>query len=113
MRSSVRVVSSAHRSSPLTVALRRAYGAALYLEERHPGVVDRVLAVADAVPIGRPWTGRQGMAFSIVVRRACQGLPFSDGDTHADHAIWTLRRQLARALIAAHAELNAAAERPD
>ena len=102
--------SSAHRSTPLTVALRRAYGAALYLEPRHPGLADRIGAVIDTVPADQVWTIREWMAFSIVVRRACRGLPFSDGDTHADRAIWTLRQQLARALVAAHVQLNAASE---
>jgi hypothetical protein len=106
----LRLVSSAHRSTSLTVALRRAYGAALYLEEQHPGLADRVGAVIDTVPADQQWTTREWMAFSIVVRRACRGLPFSDGDTHADHAIVTLRRQLARALVAAHMQLNASAE---
>ena len=107
------VVGSSHRSSPLTVALRRAYGAALYLEDAHPGLADRVGAVLAAVPADRVWTARGQIAFSILVRRACRGLPFGDGDTHAEHAIGTLRRQLARALVVAHAEMKAAAERPD
>jgi len=92
------------------VALRRAFGAALYLEAQHPGLSDRIGAVIDTVPHDQRWTPRDWMAFSIVVRRACRGLPFSDGDTHADKAIWTLRQQLARALVAAHVELNAAPE---
>jgi hypothetical protein len=94
----------------MMVALHRAYGAALYLEDRHPGLADRIDAVIATVPADQLWTPRDWMAFSIVVRRACRGLPFSDGDTHADHAIVTLRRQLARALVAAHAQLNPSAE---
>jgi hypothetical protein len=92
------------------VALRRAYGAALYLDQHHPGLPDRIGAVIDTVRHDQLWTPRDWMAFSIVVRRACRGLPFSDGDTHADQAIVTLRRQLARALVMAHAQLNASAE---
>jgi hypothetical protein len=105
----VRLVNSAHRSSPLVVALRRAHGAAVYLEQQYPGLADRVDAVIDVVPGERPWTVREWMAFSILVRRACRDLPFGASDGHADHAVWTLRRQLARALVAAHQELNASA----
>jgi hypothetical protein len=100
-------VSYQHRGLALGVALRRAYGAALYLESDYPGIADRVDAVIDAVPSDDVWTSRSWMAFSIVVRRSCLGLPFSEGDTYSDHAIWMLRRQLARVLLAAHAELLA------
>jgi hypothetical protein len=105
----VGLVSSSHRPTPLLVALRRAHGAALYLDQQYPGLADRVGAVIDVVPDDRPWTVREWMAFSILVRRACRDLPFGESDSHADHAIWTLRRQLARALVAAHHELNASA----
>ena len=96
-----------HRSLALGVALRRAYGAALYLESDYPGIGDRVDAVIDALPGDDVWTSRAWMTFSVVVRRACLGLPFSDGDTYRDHAIWMFRRQLARVLLAAHAEVLA------
>jgi hypothetical protein len=95
--------------SPLLRALRRAHGAALYLDGQYPGLPDRVGAIIDVVPTDRPWTVREWMAFSILVRRACRDLPFGQNETHADHAIWTLRRQLARALVAAHQELNPSA----
>jgi hypothetical protein len=105
----VRLVSSVQPPTPLLVALRRAQGAALYLENAYPGIAERVGAIIDVVPADRPWTVREWMAFSILVRRACRDLPFSESDNHADHAIWTLRRQLARALVAAHQELNPSA----
>ena len=100
-------MSSTHRRPPLAVALRRAYGAALYLESTYPGVSDRVEALSDAVPADAAWTTRRWMEFSIIVRRTCRGLPFSAADAHADHALWTLRRQLAHALLSAHAALVA------
>src|SRR4029079_11646213 len=86
----VRAVSYQHRGLALGVALRRAYGAALYLESDYPGIADRVDAVIDAVPSDDVSTSRSWMAFSIVVRRSCLGLPFSEGDTYTDHAIWML-----------------------
>ena len=106
---SVRLMSSVHRPSPLVVALRRAHGAALYLEQEYPGIADRTGAIVDVVPSDRPWTVREWMAFSILVRRACRDLPVGENETHAGHAIVTLRRQLARALVAAHQELTASA----
>jgi hypothetical protein len=101
-------VSELHRGQALGVALRRAYGAALYLDSSYPGTADRVDVVIDSVPSDDVWTSQHWMAFSIVVRRACLGLPSGeDGGASTAAALQMLRLQLDHALDAAHAALVA------
>ncbi len=62
----------------------------------------------DTVPSDDVWTAQHWMAFSVVVRRACLGLPSGDrGGAYAAAALQTLRLQLDHALDAAHAALVA------
>jgi hypothetical protein len=104
----VPAVSELHRGRALGVALRRAYGAALYLEPAYPGIAGRVDVVVGTLPADDVWTSRDWMAFSIVVRRVCLELPpVDDRRAHAAVARRALERQLGRALDEAHAALVA------
>jgi len=86
----------------MTAALRRAYGAALYLDPTHPGTADRVNEAIDAATCDEAWTAMRWMIFGALVRRACSDLPAGFGDTHADHALRTVRLQLAHAMREAY-----------
>jgi hypothetical protein len=98
-------------SAPLDSALRRAYGAALYVDRDHPGVADHVAEAIDAVGSDETWTAMRWMVFSALVRRACQGLPVGTGGSHADQALRMLRIQLAIALHEGYATIEAGAQR--
>jgi hypothetical protein len=101
-------VSELHRGQALGAALRRAFGAALYLDSTYPGIAGRVDAVIGTIPADDVWTPQHWMAFSTVVRRLCLGLPSGDDpDAYAETAVRMLRLQLGRALDAAHAALVA------
>ena len=62
-------MSELHRGQALGAALRRAYGAALYLDSAHDGIAARVDAVIALVPADDVWTSQHWIAFSTVVRR--------------------------------------------
>jgi hypothetical protein len=94
-----------HPSAPLAVALRRAYGAALYLDRTYDGVADRVGEAIDAATCDEPWTAMRWMILGALVRHACSGLPAGFGTSHSDHAVRTVRLQLALALREAYAEI--------
>lgn len=92
-------------SSLIPTALRRAYGAAVYLDRKHPGVADRVTEAAEAAVVDEEWTAMRWMVFGAYIRRACADLPAGLGDTYSDQALRTLRVQLALALREAHAAI--------
>jgi hypothetical protein len=98
-------------STPLGSALRRAYGAALYVDRDHPGVADDVAEAIDATGEDEPWTAMRWMVFSALVRRACQGLPVGFSDSYADQALRMLRIQLAVALQEGYATIELGAQR--
>lgn len=94
-----------HTSAPLAVALRRAYGAALYLDRTHDGLADRVGEAIGAATYDEPWTAMRWMIFGALVRHACSELPAGFGNSHSDHAVRTVRLQLALALREAYTEI--------
>ena len=96
---------SPHTSAPLAVALRRAYGAALYLDRTYDGIADRVGEAVDAASSDEPWTAMRWMILGALVRHACCELPAGFGNSHDDHAIRTVRLQLAFALREAYTEI--------
>jgi hypothetical protein len=101
-------VSELHSGQALGAALRRAYGAALYLDATYAGIAGRVDAVIGLVPADDVWTSQHWLSFSTVVRRLCLGLPVSDDpDAYGETALRMLVLQLGRALDAAHAALVA------
>jgi len=102
-----------HRpTEPLAIALERAYGAALYLDRTHAGVADRVAEVVEAATCDEPWTAMRWMILGALVRRACEGLDSGFGTSHTDHALRTLRLQLALALRESYAEIPIGAHDP-
>jgi hypothetical protein len=98
-------------STPLGSALRRAYGAAIYVDRDHPGVADLVAEAIDAAGDDETWTAMRWMVVSALVRRACEGLPIGAGDSHADQALRMLRIQLAIALHEGYATIEMGAQR--
>ena len=84
------------------MALRRAYGAALYLDPTYPGIADRVAEAIDAATCEEAWSAMRWMIFGALVRKACSDLPAGFGGTHADHALRTVRLQLAQAMREAY-----------
>jgi hypothetical protein len=98
-------------STPLGSALRRAYGAAVYVDRDHPGVADHVAEAIDAAGDDETWTAMRWMVFSALVRRATQGLPIGTSDSHADQALRMLRIQLAIALHEGYATIEMGAQR--
>jgi hypothetical protein len=98
-------------STPLGSALRRAYGAALYVDRDHPGVADHVTEAIESAGDDEPWTAMRWMVVSALVRRACQGLPVGVSDSYADEALRMLRIQLAIALQEGYATIEMGAER--
>jgi hypothetical protein len=98
-------VRSPQSTEPLAVALRRAYGAALYLDSTHPGVAEQVGEAVDAASYDESWTAMRWMIFGALVRRACAGLPAGFGNSHEDHAIRTVRLELAQAMRDAYDEI--------
>ena len=93
----------------ISIALRRAYGAAVYLDARQPGIAQRVADVRSCGLADEPWTATRWVMFGALGRAAVHGLEAGSGNGHADHAALVLRAQLVYAVSAVQAAVLDAA----